>query len=113
MAIGPTFDSLDATATVLDGHAGELRRRVLRLDAAAATLTWDSPAARAFRAHQGEVSAHLRRCADRLEQAATEFRRHAATARERLEAMTRAVDAGVGEARELAGQPLHWAKELF
>jgi uncharacterized protein YukE len=113
MAIGPTFDSLDATAAVLDGHAGELRGRVLRLDAAAAVLDWNSPAARAFRHHQAEMSARLRQCADRLEQAATEFRRHAATARERLEAMTRALEAGVGEAGELAGQPLHWAKELF
>jgi uncharacterized protein YukE len=113
MAIGPTFDSLDDIATVLDAHADELRRRVLRLDAAAAALDWESPAARAFRAHQAEVSARLRQCADRLEQAATEFRRHAATARERLEAMTRAVAAGVGEAGHLAGEPLHWAKQLF
>jgi uncharacterized protein YukE len=113
MPIGPSFDSLDATAFVLDGHADELRSRILRLDAAASAVEWDSPAARAFRSHQAEVSVHLRQCADRLELAATEFRRHAATARERLEAVSRVVGAGVGEAGELAGHTVRWAKELF
>jgi len=81
----PDFSSLDIAAARLEQHADELRVRTTRLQAAASSVDWQSPAAAAFRHRSDAAWARLLQCAERIEHAASVLRRHAATARSRAD----------------------------
>jgi hypothetical protein len=95
MSVGPDLRSLDTAAARLEQHATELRSRATRLQLASESLVWCSAAASAFRQHNETICAQLQRSAEQLEHAATVLRRHAGTARNRMEAAEGAVNAGL------------------
>lgn len=73
--------ALDTVARRITAHADDLRGRAFRLAAAAETVRWHSPAARAFRADVRSLALSFRRAASDVDDAARVLRRHAATVR--------------------------------
>jgi uncharacterized protein YukE len=84
MSVIPDLHSLDTTATRIDQHATELRSRANDLDAACASVRWQSGAATEFRVRSERTCGQLRQTAERLDHASAVLRRHAATARDEL-----------------------------
>ena len=101
MSLLPDPDVLVATANRLDDYAEQLRARAATLAARTQNIRWVSAAAGAFQRQSLGISADLRCCADRVEDAAYELRAHARTVRREVEILhtaagaVRAVTSGV------------------
>ncbi len=92
MSVIADLRSLDTAAATLEAHASDLRTRVGQLGAGVAATSWASPSARSFRQRADELRVELQQCAGQLDHAASELRRHAATARSRMAALADVAD---------------------
>ncbi len=92
MALLPDPDTLLAVADRITRHATAIRRHAQVLAAAVGHTTWHGAAARAFAGEALEVCVSLRRSADRLDDAASALRRHAARVRAVLHELARAAN---------------------
>ena len=74
----PDPDHLCCLASRITSHACLARQEAHRLAVSAGAVTWSGFAAATFDAQAAEIVWSLRRCADRLDDAADALRRHAA-----------------------------------
>jgi hypothetical protein len=80
----PDLWALERIARQLDDQADDLRRQARRLATAIEMTRWKSSAAGAFREHGHRLCLELRRCASRVDDAATALRSHSRTVRNRV-----------------------------
>jgi WXG100 family type VII secretion target len=85
----PDPDHLVTLAARVSAHAALARQEAHRLTGAAGAVTWSGIAAQAFDAQAAEIVRSLRRCADRLDDAADALRRHAAAVAHVLDILRR------------------------